>query len=227
MEARLLLLGCPLPICSSLQVKKGGDMYRGTGWWESSHCSRMVPEWLWWIWGSDVKRCHDLRDCCENGDTLESRPHPKVLVVRKSASLGNSQGSELMNDEVGCLEGGEVSHAGAEIFQIVGIIASLPGNLSWVPNVKTKTKTNKNQWRPHFRFRHSPLSGGSWATALPDWPADCREASRGGGLSRTLGRHGWGGKRRLGPRPPRRSLPVASEALWPLHALGLPRVTWA
>lgn len=48
-----------------------------------------------------------------------------------------------MNDEVGCLEGSEVSRAGAEIPQIVGITASLPGNLSWVPNVKTKTKVNK------------------------------------------------------------------------------------
>lgn len=34
-------------------------------------------------------------------------------------------------------------NAGAEISQIVGIIASLPGNLSWVPNVKTKPKVNK------------------------------------------------------------------------------------
>lgn len=100
-----------------------------------------------------MKRCHDLRDCCENGDTLESQPHPKVLVVRKSASLGNSQGSGLMNDEVGCLEGGEVSHAGAEIFQIVGIIASLPGSLSWIPNVKTKTSEDHTSGIGTPRFR--------------------------------------------------------------------------
>lgn len=54
-----------------------------------------------------------------------------------------------MNQEVDCLEGGEVSHAGVETFQIVGIVAaSLPGNLSWVPPTSKQKPEQTSKQKP-------------------------------------------------------------------------------